>query len=61
METIIKVISVFLGLFVIANGFGIVYYQPYGDEPLGVAIIAIGIFIPILTFIVAKMTERSSD
>jgi hypothetical protein len=61
METIIKVISVFLGLFVIANGVGVVYYPPYGDEPLGMVIIAIGIFIPILTLIVAKMTERSYD
>ncbi|MDO9550814.1 MAG: hypothetical protein Q7J03_07555 [Methanoregula sp.] len=61
METILKVISFFLGLFVIANGVGVVYYPPYGDEPLGYAIIAIGIFIPILTLFVAKMTERSCD
>jgi hypothetical protein len=61
METIIKVISVFLGLFVIANGVGIVYYPPYGDEPLGCAIIVIGILIPILTLFVAKRNEKLYD
>ena len=58
METIIKVICFFVGLFVIANGIWVVYMPPYGDEPIGLAIIAVGIFIPILTLFVAKMSER---
>lgn len=61
MEAIIKVISIFVGLFVIANGVGVVYMPPYGDEPLGYAIIVIGICIPVLTLFVAKRGEKSYD
>jgi hypothetical protein len=61
METIIKVICFFVGLFVIANGIWVVYMPPFGDEPVGLAIIAVGIFIPILTIFVAKMSERRYD
>lgn len=57
METLIKVISIFIALFVIANGIWIAYMPPFGDEPVGLAIIAIGIFIPIITLQIAKMTE----
>jgi hypothetical protein len=57
MQTILKVICFFVGFFVIANGVWIVYMPPYGDEPIGFAIIAVGIFIPLLTFFVAKMSE----
>ena len=45
----------------IANGVWIVYMPPYGDEPIGLAIIAVGIFIPIFTIFVAKMSERRYD
>ena len=61
METIIKVICFFVGLFVIANGIWVVYMPPYGDEPVGIAIIAVGIFIPIITYSVAKMSEHRYD
>jgi hypothetical protein len=61
MQTILKVIFFFVGLFVIANGVWIVYMPPYGDEPIGLAIIAVGIFIPIITLFVAKMSERRYD
>ena len=61
METIIKVITFFVGLFVIANGVWIVYMPPYGDEPIGLGIIAVGIFIPIFTIFVGKMNERRYD
>lgn len=61
METIIKVICFFVGLFVIANGVGVVYMQPSGDEALGLVIIAVGICIPIITHIVAKWDERRYD
>jgi hypothetical protein len=61
METIIKVISVFIALFVIANGVWVVFMPPFGDEPVGLAIIAVGIFIPIITYAVAKMSESRYD
>lgn len=61
METIIKVICFFVGLFVIANGIWVVYMPPYGDEPVGLAIIAVGIFIPILTIFVARKSECRYD
>ncbi|MCK9581167.1 MAG: hypothetical protein M0Q92_12090 [Methanoregula sp.] len=61
METIIKVISCFLALFVIANGIWVAFMPPFGDEPVGFAIIAIGIFIPIITFSVARMSECRYD
>lgn len=57
MEAIVKVISIFIGLFVIANGIWVAYQPPYGDEPIGYTIIAVGIFIPILTLYVARLGE----
>ena len=58
METILKVMSAFIGLFVLVDGIYVYIMPPYGDEPIAVAIIAIGIFIPLLTFSVAKREER---
>jgi hypothetical protein len=50
MEAILKVISFFVALFVIANGVYTVYMPPAGDEPLGLAIVAVGtgIFIGVM-------------
>lgn len=45
METVLKVISFFIALFVVTNGVYIMYLPPGGDELQGVAIIAVGIFI----------------
>jgi len=61
METIIKVICIFVALFVIANGVWVAYMPPFGDEPVGYAIIAVGIFIPIITLSVAKRDEQRYD
>jgi hypothetical protein len=61
METIIKVISFFIALFVIVNGIWVAYMPPYGDESIGYAIIAVGIFIPIITLYVAKISEHQYD
>jgi len=58
METIIKVMSFFIALFVIANGIWVVYMPPFGDEPAGMTIIAAGILIPIIVLSVAKLGER---
>jgi hypothetical protein len=38
-----------IGLFVIANGIYVVAFPPVNDEPQGYAIIAIGIFIILIT------------
>jgi hypothetical protein len=61
MEAIIKVISFFIALFVIVNGIWVAYMPPFGDELVGYAIIAVGIFIPIITLYVAKIDERHYD
>ena len=58
MEVIVKVISIFIALFVIANGVWVAYMPPYGDEQVGYAIIAVGIFIPIIVLYVARLGER---
>jgi hypothetical protein len=58
METLLKVISFFIALFVIANGVYVFFMPPVGDEPQGLALIAIGIFIPVLVLLMAKIEER---
>ena len=58
MEAIIKVISFFIALFVIANGVYVIYMPPNGDEPQGLAIIAIGIFIFIAVLWIARLEEQ---
>ena len=57
METIIKVIAFFVALFVIVNGVWVFFMPPFGDEPVGLAIIAVGIFIPLLTIYLGRMSE----
>ena len=59
MQTILKVMSCLIGLFVIANGIWIVTMPPFNDEPQGYAIIAIGLFIPLITLYVAGMDDRA--
>jgi len=59
MQMIVKVIGVLIGLFVMANGIWTVMMPPYGDEPTGYAIIAVGIFLPVITFYVAGIDDRS--
>jgi hypothetical protein len=58
MEAIVKVISIFVALFVIANGAWVAFMPPFGDELVGLAIVAVGILIPVITFYVAKQGER---
>ena len=59
MEALLKVLSFFIALFVIANGVYVCFMPPTGDEPQGLAIIAIGIFIPVLVLFMARIEERS--
>jgi multisubunit Na+/H+ antiporter MnhB subunit len=58
MEAILKVISFFIALFVIANGVYVINMPPGGDEPQGIAIIAVGIFIIIAVIWISRLTER---
>jgi hypothetical protein len=59
MQIILKVMSLLIGLFVLANGIWITLMPPFSDEPQGYAIIAIGLFIPVITLYVARMDDRS--
>ena len=45
MSTSLFIEGCVIGLFVIADGVWVVLTPPYGDEPQGYALIAIGIFI----------------
>ena len=61
MEAIIKVISVFIGLFAIANGVWVAWQPPYGDEPIGYTIIIIGVLIPLVTLYIGGISDRRYD
>jgi len=50
MEPVIKAISCLVGVFVLINGIWIVLTPPFGDEPQGYAIIAVGFLIVLLSF-----------
>ncbi len=58
MEAILKVMSCLIALFVIINGIWIVMTPPFGDEPQGYVIIAVGLFIPIITLAIAQLEHR---
>jgi hypothetical protein len=61
METIIKIIFIFIGLFVIANGVWVILMPPFGDELTGIVIIAAGICIPVITLSITKKNESRYD
>jgi hypothetical protein len=50
-----------IGLFVIVNGLYVLSFPPYGDEPQGYAIIAIGIFILLATHHLVTMLEKNEE
>lgn len=50
----ITIIGSVMGVFVLMNGIYCVMYPPFGDEPQGLAIIAIGIFIIMSSLHMAK-------
>ncbi|OPY36515.1 MAG: hypothetical protein A4E35_02055 [Methanoregula sp. PtaU1.Bin051] len=61
MEAILKVISFFIALFVIVNGVYVAYMPPGGDEPQGIAIVAIGFFIIVAVLWISRLLERPSE
>jgi hypothetical protein len=46
-----------LGIFVVLDGIWVVGFPPYGDEPQGYAIIAIGVFILLFTYEFVRRNE----
>ena len=58
MHVIIRIISLFIGLFIIVNGVWVILTPPFGDEPLAWVIIAVGIVIPILVQYVAQLDDK---
>ena len=59
MQLILKILCYFISLFVIVNGIYVFVMPPTGDEPVALAIIAVGIFIAILTAYVGRIDARS--
>lgn len=60
MEAILKIISFFIALFMIANGVYTLYMPPSGDEPVGLAIVAAGIFIFVIVMWISRMQDQDS-
>jgi hypothetical protein len=58
MHLILKIISLFIGLFIIANGVWLIATPPFGDEPLAYVVIVVGIIIPILVQYVAQIDDK---
>ena len=50
-----------IGSFVILNGIWVTFAPPYGDEPQGYAIIAIGIFILLLTYELVRRNAQQRE
>jgi hypothetical protein len=61
MSTSLLIEGCVIGLFVIADGIWVVLTPPYGDEPQGYAIIAIGIFIMFLTYELVRRKEELQE
>jgi hypothetical protein len=59
MQTILKVLGCMIGVFVIVNGLFVIATPPFGDEPQGYAIVAVGIFIPLITLYVSRKDDRA--
>lgn len=61
MEAILKVISFFIALFMVANGIYVMYMPPSGDEPQGLAIIMMGIFIFIAVLWISHLQDKACN
>jgi hypothetical protein len=57
MEAILKVISFFIALFMIVNGVYVMYMPPTGDEPQGLAIIVMGVFVFIVVMWISQLQD----
>jgi hypothetical protein len=58
MHVIIKIVSFFIGLFIVANGAWLYLMLPTGDELTGIMIIVAGILIPVITLYISGIDEK---
>jgi ABC-type Mn2+/Zn2+ transport system permease subunit len=58
MEAILKVISFFIAIFMAVNGVYVMYMPPTGDEPQGLAIIAMGFFVFITVMWISRLQDQ---
>jgi len=58
MEAILKVISFFIALFMVVNGVYVMGMPPTGDEPQGLAIIVMGVFVFIAVMWISRLQDR---
>jgi hypothetical protein len=56
----VTIIGGIIGIFVLLNGVYIITFPPFGDEPQGFAIVAIGIFIILSSLHMGRSSERSA-
>ena len=49
-----------LGLFIIVDSIWVIQKPPYGDEPIGYAMAAIGIYIIIIVYVLAQRNRKST-
>jgi len=61
MPDSLSIEGIIIGLFVIIDGIWVVASPPYGDEPQGYAIIAIGLFILICTYELARRNKSTPE
>jgi hypothetical protein len=58
MHIFFRIMSFFIGLFIMVNGIWFILTPPSGDEPLAYVIVAIGIIIPIFVQYVAQFEDN---
>lgn len=58
MSPFMKISGCILSVFILANGLWVFFMPPPGDAPVAVAIIGIGLVIPVLMFYVSRTEER---
>jgi hypothetical protein len=56
----VTIIGGMIGIFVLLNGLYVMMYPPFGDEPQGIALVAIGIFIILSSLHMGRSIERSA-
>ena len=61
MPDSLSIEGIIIGLFVIIDGIWVVASPPYGDEPQGYAIIAIGLFILICTYELVRRNKSTPE
>jgi hypothetical protein len=58
MQIILRILSIFIGLFIMVTGIWFIQTPPFGDEPLAYVIVAVGMIIPILVQNGAQLDDK---